>query len=39
MQEGKALTKGQLVAEVVYFRREGTALKAWDAEKADPKRC
>nr|NLI50815.1 hypothetical protein [Propionibacterium sp.] len=39
VQEGKPLTKGQLVAEVVYFRREGTALKAWDAEKADPKRC
>lgn len=39
MQDGKALAKGQLVAEVVYFRRDGTALKAWDAEKADPKRC
>ncbi len=39
VQDGKTLAPGQLVAEVVYFRREGTALKAWDAEKADPKRC
>lgn len=39
LQGTKELQKGQLVAEVVYFRRDGDTLKAWDAEKADPKRC
>lgn len=36
---GKELKKGQLVAETVYFRRDGDALKAWDAEKLDPGAC
>lgn len=33
------INKGQLVAETVFFKREGTNLKAWDAEKADPASC
>jgi len=39
VQGTKTVSKGQLVAEVVYFKREDAALKAWDAEKADPATC
>lgn len=39
MQGKTQLAKGQLIAEVIYFKHDGDQLKAWDAEKADLKGC
>ena len=39
VQGTTVVSKGQLVAEIVYFKREDVSLKAWDAEKADPASC
>lgn len=39
VQGDATLTPGRLIAETVYFKHDGSLLKAWDAEKANPKQA